>query len=84
MGVPVVSGKKQESDPTMTHHQSALTTLISEVLADPDLAHSDVFGSAEVLVESGVYAARSTALFIMVSNSMGVSLPSRRCLRLRW
>ncbi len=43
MGVPVVSGKKQESDPTMTHHQSALTTLISEVLADPDLAHSDVF-----------------------------------------
>ena len=27
----------------MTHTQSALTTLISEVLADPDLAHSDVF-----------------------------------------
>lgn len=27
----------------MTQHQSALTTLISEVLADPDLAHSDVF-----------------------------------------
>ena len=27
----------------MTHHQSALTTLIGEVLADPDLAHSDVF-----------------------------------------
>lgn len=27
----------------MTQHQSALTTLIGEVLADPDLAHSDVF-----------------------------------------
>lgn len=27
----------------MTHNQSALTTLISEVLADPELAHSDVF-----------------------------------------
>ncbi len=27
----------------MTHNQCALTTLISEVLADPDLAHSDVF-----------------------------------------
>jgi len=27
----------------MTHHQSALTTLISEVLTDPDLAHNDVF-----------------------------------------
>ncbi|MBG0719493.1 IS256 family transposase, partial [Microbacterium sp. 2C] len=27
----------------MTHNQSALTTLIGEVLADPDLAHSDVF-----------------------------------------
>lgn len=27
----------------MTINQSALSTLISEVLADPDLAHSDVF-----------------------------------------
>lgn len=27
----------------MTNNQSALSTLISEVLADPDLAHSDVF-----------------------------------------
>jgi putative transposase len=27
----------------MTHHQSALSTLIGEVLADPDLAHQDVF-----------------------------------------
>lgn len=27
----------------MTHNQSALTTLITEVLADPELAHSDVF-----------------------------------------
>ena len=27
----------------MTQHQSALSTLIGEVLADPDLAHSDVF-----------------------------------------
>lgn len=27
----------------MTQYQSALTTLIGEVLADPDLAHSDVF-----------------------------------------
>lgn len=32
-----------ESDPTMTHYQSALSTLIGEVLADPDLAHQDVF-----------------------------------------
>lgn len=28
----------------MTHNQSDLTTLIGEVLADPELAHSDVFG----------------------------------------
>ena len=42
-GRPNCSAKKQESDPTMTHNQSALTTLITEVLADPDLAHSDVF-----------------------------------------
>lgn len=41
-------------------------------------------GSAEGLVESGVYAASLTASIIMVSNSTGVSLPSRRCLRLRW
>ena len=27
----------------MPQYQSALTTLIGEVLADPDLAHSDVF-----------------------------------------
>lgn len=27
----------------MTQHQSALSTLIGEVLADPDLAHQDVF-----------------------------------------
>lgn len=27
----------------MTHHQSALTTLIGEVLAAPELAHQDVF-----------------------------------------
>ena len=40
-------------------------------------------GSAEVLVESGVYAARATASIIMVSNSTGVSFPSRRCLRFR-
>ncbi|SNU02448.1 hypothetical protein SAMN06298212_13628 [Ruaniaceae bacterium KH17] len=42
------------------------------------------FGSAEGLVESGVYAASVAASFIMVSNSMGVSFPSRRCRRLRW
>lgn len=41
-------------------------------------------GSAEALVESGVYAARVATSFIMVSNSMGVSFPSRRCRRLRW
>ena len=38
----------------------------------------EVFGSAEGLVESGVYAASVTASIIMVSNSMGVSFPSRR------
>ena len=27
----------------MTQYQSALSTLIGEVLADPDLAHQDVF-----------------------------------------
>lgn len=43
MGDPVVSGKKQECDPTVIHYQSALKTLISEVLAERDLAHSDVF-----------------------------------------
>lgn len=37
------SAKNPESDPTMTHHQSALTILIGEVLADPDLARQDVF-----------------------------------------
>ena len=40
-------------------------------------------GSAEALVESGVYAAKATASIIMVSNSTGVSFPSRRCRRLR-
>ena len=29
----------------MPNNQSALSTLIGEVLADPDLAHSDVFAS---------------------------------------
>ncbi len=40
-------------------------------------------GSAEGLVESGVYAAKATASIIMASNSTGVSFPSRRCRRLR-
>lgn len=39
----IVSGKKQSRDPTMTHYQSALSILIGEVLADPDLAHQEVF-----------------------------------------
>lgn len=42
-GDPVVSGKEQESDSTMTYARSALTALIGDVLADSDLAHSDVF-----------------------------------------
>ncbi|WP_413466837.1 IS3 family transposase [Microbacterium sp. LRZ72] len=41
-------------------------------------------GNAEVLVDSFPYAARSTAFFMMVSNSMGVNFPSRRCRRRRW
>lgn len=40
-------------------------------------------GSAEGLVESGVYAAKPTAPIIMVSNSTGVSFPSLRCRHLR-
>jgi len=40
-------------------------------------------GSAEALVESGVYAANPTASIIMASNSTGVSFPSRRWRRLR-
>ena len=40
-------------------------------------------GSAEGSLESGVYAAKATASIIMVSNSTGVSFPSRRCRRLR-
>ena len=35
--------RNQESDPTMTHNYSAFTSLISELLAEPDLAHEDVF-----------------------------------------
>lgn len=40
--------------------------------------HQDPQGSAEALVDSEVYAARVTVSFIMASNSMGVSFPSRR------
>lgn len=39
----VVSGKKQGSDHTMTQYQFALSILISEILAVPDLTRSDVF-----------------------------------------
>ena len=49
----------------------------AETVAVVDLIEDD-FGSAEGLVESGVYAASVTASIIMVSNSMGVSFPSRR------
>lgn len=40
----------------------------------------EMFGSAEGLVDSGFccYAAKSTALLIMASNSTGVSFPSPR------
>lgn len=49
----------------------------------PALTLQDL-GSAEgFLVESGVYAARTTASIIMASNSTGVSFPSPRCFRLR-
>src|SRR5699024_6948429 len=41
-------------------------------------------GSAEGLVDSGVYAARATASCLTASHSTGVSLPSRRCRRRRW
>lgn len=37
----------------MTQNQSALTTLIGEVLADPDLAHSDVFRRMLVWADDG-------------------------------
>lgn len=40
-------------------------------------------GSDVGLLESGVYAAKATASIIMLSNSTGVSFPSRRCRRLR-
>lgn len=47
------------------------------------LEHVD--GSAEGLVYSGFlfYAASTTRFSIAVANSIGVSLPSARCLRLR-
>ncbi|WP_425459795.1 hypothetical protein [Glutamicibacter creatinolyticus] len=40
-------------------------------------------GSAESLVDTGVYAARATDSIILASNWTGVSFPSLRCLRLR-
>lgn len=40
-------------------------------------------GSAEGLVDTGVYAARATGSIILASNWTGVSFPSLRCLRLR-
>lgn len=69
-----------------THDTTLQHRLIrSEVLSDSFEAElvESAEGSAEALVESGVYAARATASIIMVSNSMGVSFPSRRCRRLR-
>lgn len=47
------------------------------------IGRAENVGSAEGLVESGVYAARPTASIIMASNSTGVSFPSLRCRRLR-
>ena len=41
-------------------------------------------GLLRVWLSRGVYAASVTASIIMVSNSTGVSFPSRRCRRLRW
>ena len=55
---------------------------IAQVARELEINESSM-GSAEALVESGVYAARLTASIIMASNSIGVSFPSPRCLRLR-
>jgi len=59
---------------------------IHRVIANIDLVvvfcQLDV-GTAEGLVDSVPYAASATASFIMVSNSTGVSFPSRRCRRRR-
>ena len=37
------SAKNHMKDPTMTHHQSALSSLLQELLADPSLAHEELF-----------------------------------------
>ena len=42
-GSPVPRPRFTRSAPTMPSHQSAVSTLIREVLADPDLAHDEVF-----------------------------------------
>ncbi|MEE2571017.1 AAA family ATPase [Pseudarthrobacter sp. J64] len=41
-------------------------------------------GNAEPLVDSFPYPARQAGSFMMVSNSMGVNFPSRRCRLRRW
>ena len=43
VGAPVLRPRFTRSAPTMPSHQSAVSTLIREVLADPDLAHDEVF-----------------------------------------
>lgn len=37
------SAKNHVKDPTMTHHQSALSSLLQELLDDPSLAHEELF-----------------------------------------
>lgn len=37
------SAKNHMKDPTKTHHQSALSSLLQELLADPSLAHEELF-----------------------------------------
>lgn len=37
------SAKNHMKDPTKTHHQSASSSLLQELLADPSLAHEELF-----------------------------------------
>ena len=67
----------------MTHHQSALSTLIREVLADPDLAHQDVFLDATYLGlrVRGRVVARAVVVATGVSGEGRIVAPDTWCRR---
>ena len=72
--------KTTRPDPTSARHPD----LVRREFTATRAVNSRRLGLLRVWLSRGVYAASVTASIIMVSNSTGVSFPSRRCRRLRW